>query len=96
VIQLLVTACFIPAVIFPFYYVTLRWWETPPGRAVMTMAVALAVVMSLVFMAVVFDFRLPVWARVLIYAVMAVALWVKLAVLVYVSRPGYRPRERQK
>jgi Ca2+/Na+ antiporter len=82
-------------VIFPFYYLTLRWWETLPGRAVMVMATALAVTMTLIFLSVVLDFRLPVWARLIIYALMAVALWVKLAVLVYVSRPGYRlPSER--
>lgn len=91
VIGVLVTACFVPAFVFPFYYATLRWWSTLPGRAVMVMAVALAAVMSLVFLSVVFDVRLAWWARAAIYGVMAVALWTKLVVLVYVSRHGYRP-----
>jgi hypothetical protein len=77
---------------FPLYYATHRWWTTPPGWAVMIMALALAISMSLIFCGVVLDIRFEDWARVLIYGLMAFALWVKLIVLIYVSRRGYVPR----
>jgi hypothetical protein len=92
IVELLVTACFVPAVVFPLYYATHRWWSTEPGWAVMIMAVSLAVVMTIIFLAVVFDVRLGEWVRVLIYGVMAFAFWTKLIVLIYVSRPSYVPR----
>jgi len=91
IIEVMVTAATIPAVAFPFYYLTLPWYSTAPGRAVFVMSVCLALVMSAVFAAEVLETPFPFWLRVVVYVTISVGLWVKFGTLLYVSRPGYKP-----
>lgn len=90
-VHVLVVFCFIPAVAFPVYYATLRWWDTLPGRAVMVLSVSLALALTVIFLSVVINITPPDWTRVLIYGAIGIGLWTQLGVLIYVSRRSYTP-----
>jgi hypothetical protein len=87
-IQGLIIYATVIAVATPAYYAFFRWWETVPGWAVMTMATALAMVFIIIFAAVVLEAPLPIWVRGGIYAVIAVAMTVKLGAMIYVNQRG--------
>lgn len=78
----------VAAVATPFFYLTVPWYRRRTGWAVMTMAVALALVYVLLFTTIVLGNPLPDWMRNLIYALVAVGLWVELILLVHVNRTG--------
>jgi protein-S-isoprenylcysteine O-methyltransferase Ste14 len=91
VIEFFVTLGTIGAVITPIFYATVPWRKSLPGRAVMTMAVVIMLVMLLAFIRTVLGLSLPDWVRSITFILIFFGIWTKLLILVYVNSKWYKP-----
>jgi protein-S-isoprenylcysteine O-methyltransferase Ste14 len=91
VIELFVTLGTLGAVITPVFYATVPWRKSLPGRAVMTMAVVIMLVMLMAFFRNVLGIYLPEWLRTVGFLLIVFGIWTKLIILVYVNSGWYKP-----
>lgn len=81
-ITLLVALAVIPAVAFPLVLLRSPWSRYPAGRSVMLLGVVIAVALSL-SLTKRLGFPAPVWVALVLYALIVVALWTQLGVLLW-------------
>lgn len=92
-VEVAVIFAWIPAAAFPVYYWRAKWYATAPGRSVMSLAVVIALVMTLALVRSVLDIDLPDWVRAIVYVLIAGGLWFQFGTLLSVQRTR---REREK
>lgn len=90
-IELFVAIGTIGAVITPIFYATVPWRKSLPGRAVMTMAIVIAIVMLLAFIRQVMKIELPDWVRTVAFLLIFFGIWTELLILFYVNSRWYKP-----
>ena len=75
----LLSAAGLPATLFVFAYgFAAPWWRSVIGRALWVSDLSLALLLDLALVAYWLHFELPAWARLSIYALVAVGAWLRL------------------
>lgn len=81
-ITLLIALAVVPAVAFPLLLLRSPWMKYPAGRSAMLLGVVIAVALSL-SLTKRLGFPAPVWVAVVLYALIVIALWTQLGVLLW-------------
>jgi hypothetical protein len=89
VVGVLVLLAFIAAAGFPIVYAFYPWWRTAAGRSVMGLALVIAFTLGLSLWRVWFG-PPPDFVRIPVYALVVVALWAQLIVLLLAPRLNRR------
>lgn len=89
VVTALILLAFIAAAAFPIIYAFYPWWRTGPGRSVMGLALVIAFTLGLSCWRL-FIGPPPDALRVVVYALIVLALWAQLIVLLLAPRMNRR------
>jgi len=81
----LITVGWVLALAFPLVYAQYPWAKSPPGRSVMTLALVIALALTIGELRLL-GFILPDWTRSVLYALIDSALGYQLYTLVGVQR----------
>lgn len=84
VARLLLFGMVVPATGFPLLYSTFfRWWRNPIGRALMTKAIGLALLVDLSVVPIILghpDYEYPAWVQVFVFVFVCAGLWYQFIV----------------
>lgn len=95
----LVVAMMIPATGFPLLYLTFyRWWAQPIGRALMTKAIGLGLLVDISVLYQVFgdDYPGRDFVRIIVYALILVGLWYQFIVFIRIRKDTRGKKEKSR
>lgn len=82
----ILTAAAVAANVFCIlYWITAAWYRSEAGRAAWSMVFSVALLLDVALLAYWFHWTVPPWAAHVIYLVICLACWLKLAALVHVQ-----------